>query len=124
MPKYLIVFALLVLCAGVSQAQENNFKVELEKRSSDVPDSTNFSPQYPNPFCPVTDLNFNIKERCNSRVDLYDVEMKFIATLLNEEMDAGKYEIKWNPTELKSGIYYYKLTAGSTTDTKKIVLVK
>jgi hypothetical protein len=124
MLKYFAVFSLLMFCAGVSQAQENNFNVELEKRSSDVPDSTNFSPQYPNPFCPVTDLNFNIKEKCNVKVDLYDVDMKFTATLFNKEMDAGKYEIKWNATELRSGIYYYKLTAGSTTDTKKIVLVK
>lgn len=124
MPKYLIVFALLVFCAGVLQAQNDKFNVELEKRSSDVPDSTNFSTNYPNPFCPATDLKFNIREQSPVKINLYDDKVSLVAILYDGMLQPGKYEIQWNASPLTSGVYYYELVTATTKDTKKIVLVK
>jgi hypothetical protein len=55
---------------------------------------------------------------------VYDINGKEISTLVNEMQTAGTYEVKFNAVFLPSGIYYYKLTAGSFTDVKKMIVIK
>ena len=55
---------------------------------------------------------------------IYDALGKEIATLVNEEKPAGNYEVDWNASGLPSGIYFYKLQAGSFAETKKMVLLR
>jgi hypothetical protein len=55
---------------------------------------------------------------------VYDVLGKEVATLVNEEKPAGSYEVKFDATGISSGIYFYKLQAGSLVDTKKMILIK
>jgi len=55
---------------------------------------------------------------------VYDVLGNEVATLLNEEKPAGTYELTWNATNLPSGVYFYRIQAGSFVETKKMILLK
>jgi len=79
---------------------------------------------YPNPFNPVTTIEYSIKERSSVDLDLYDVLGSEVKVLINEEQDAGHYNIKFNGGNLASGIYLYKIKAGDFVETKKMILMK
>jgi hypothetical protein len=55
---------------------------------------------------------------------VYDVLGKEVATLVNEEKPAGKYEVEFNANGLSSGVYFYKITAGSFSQTRKMILLR
>ncbi len=82
------------------------------------------SQNYPNPFNPSTKINYSIPELSFVTLKVYDVLGNEIATLINEEKSAGSYEFKFSANVLSSGIYFYKLMAGSYVETKKMLLVK
>ena len=85
---------------------------------------------YPNPFNPITNIRFNIpvtlSEVEGSRVTLkvYDVLGNEVAKLVNEEKQAGIYEVEFNGNGLTSGIYFYQLKVSSFIQTKKMILLK
>ena len=79
---------------------------------------------YPNPFNPQTVISYKIRARSNVVIKVNDVLGKEISTLVNEEKDAGTYEVTFNGDELPSGIYYYKIIIGNFSDTKKMILLK
>jgi uncharacterized Ntn-hydrolase superfamily protein len=79
---------------------------------------------YPQPFNPSTTIDYQIPFTEFVSLKVYDVLGKEVATLVNEEKPAGSYEVEFNGTKLSSGVYLYKMQAGSFTDTKKLILVK
>jgi hypothetical protein len=79
---------------------------------------------YPNPFNPSTTISYSVPETEFVTLKVYDVLGNEIASLVNEEKPAGKYEVDFNGAELSSGIYFYRLQAGSFIETKKMVLMK
>ncbi len=81
-------------------------------------------PNYPNPFNPTTTIKYQIPELSFVTLKVYDVLGSEILTLVNEEKPAGSYEINFKATNLSSGIYFYKLQAGSFVETKKMILMK
>ena len=82
------------------------------------------SQNYPNPFNPSTSILYSIPNSGNVTITVYNQLGKEIMTLVNGFKNKGSYEISFNGSELSSGIYFYKLNAGSYTDTKKMLLVK
>ena len=82
------------------------------------------SQNYPNPFNPSTKIHFSIPERSDITLKVFDVLGKEVATLLNEEKNAGNYQVDFSGYGLPSGIYFYTLNAGNFTETKKLVLMK
>ena len=91
----------------------------------------NLEQNYPNPFNPSTTINYTIANVTLSGVEgslvtlkVYDALGKEVAILVNEQKPAGNYEVEFNPSILSSGIYFYKLTAGKYSQTKKMVLLK
>jgi len=104
------------------------FVIGNEKISSTTPDEFRLYQNFPNPFNPVTKIKFSISNvSCESSVVsvvIYDILGKEIATLVNEKLNAGTYEIEWNGTNYPSGVYFYKLVAGEISITKKMVIVK
>lgn len=78
---------------------------------------------YPNPFNPVTTIKYSIPQSSNVIIKVFDVPGNEIETLVNEEKPAGNFEVTWNAAALSSGVYFYKIQAGSFTDTKKMVLL-
>lgn len=84
---------------------------------------------YPNPFNPTTKIKYTIpsnvkREISNVILKIYDVLGNEVATLVNEEKPAGIYEVDFDASGLSSGIYFYKLQAGSFVETKKMMLLK
>ena len=82
------------------------------------------SQNYPNPFNPTTKINFQIPDTKLVTLKVYDILGKEVATLVNEKLSAGSYEVDWNASDCPSGVYFYKLITNEFSDVKKMVLVK
>ena len=78
---------------------------------------------YPNPFNPSTTIKYTIESQCALSLRIYNVLGNEITILVNEEKPIGNYEIEFDASSLSSGVYFYKLQAGSFVETKKMVLV-
>lgn len=89
-----------------------------------LPQSFQLFQNYPNPFNPATTLSFAINQSSFITLKVYDVLGNEIAKLIDEERPAGKYEASFNGSILSSGIYFYRLQAGSLTQTKSMILIK
>ncbi|GEM_PF-1186367 len=89
-----------------------------------VPTAYSLEQNYPNPFNPTTNFRFTIAEPGLVSLRVFDVLGREVATLINQELQSGMYNIPWDAGKFQSGIYYYRLTAGSFSDTKKLVLMK
>jgi len=81
-------------------------------------------PNYPNPFNPVTHIQFTIPEQTDVKLQIFDVLGRQVDVLVNETLPFGHHEILWNPKNLSSGFYFYKLEAGSFMHTRKMILLK
>ena len=79
---------------------------------------------YPNPFNPVTKINYAIPKQVFVSLKIYDIAGREIKTLVNEFMQAGYYTVYFDGSELSSGVYFYKIKAGDFICTKKMVLIK
>jgi len=79
---------------------------------------------YPNPFNPSTIINYQLAVGSQVTLKVYGVLGNEVATLVNEKKPAGTYELKWNAANLPSGVYFYRIQAGSFVETKKMILLK
>ncbi len=79
---------------------------------------------YPNPFNPSTNLEFGISDLGFVSLKVYDLNGREIETLVNERLSPGNYKVKFDGTNLSSGIYFYKITAGTFSQTKQMILLK
>lgn len=83
---------------------------------------------YPNPFNPVTTIKFSVPdvgtELALSVINIYDILGNEISTLVNEQKTPGTYEVKFDASNLPSGIYFYRLLIGNYSETKSMVLLK
>jgi len=89
-----------------------------------TPDTYNLAQNYPNPFNPSTTISWQSPIGSHQTLKIYDVLGNEVATLVNEYREAGRYEVTFDATQLASGIYLYKLQAGSFIETKKMILLK
>ncbi len=91
-----------------------------------APDKFALNQNYPNPFNPGTTIEFVIPNGVRNLVTLkiYNVLGNEVATLVNEIKEAGIYKVEFNASDLPSGVYYYKISAGNFTDVKKMMLIK
>ena len=90
------------------------------------PSSYSLSQNYPNPFNPSTTIAFTIPEGAHGRTSLrvYDVLGREIATLVNEELQPGTHMARLDASTLTSGVYFYRLTSGSFSATRKLMMLK
>jgi hypothetical protein len=79
---------------------------------------------YPNPFNPTTSIQYAISSRQFVSLKIYDVLGNEVASLVNEEKSVGVYEVMFDATGLSSGMYLYKLQAGSFVEMKKMILLR
>jgi photosystem II stability/assembly factor-like uncharacterized protein len=91
---------------------------------SNVPKNFSLSQNYPNPFNPSTKIQFALPKSSLAKIVVYDLLGREIETVVNEQLNAGTYEADFDGGKLSSGVYYYKLTAGDFSETKKMVLIK
>ncbi|MBN1637628.1 MAG: T9SS type A sorting domain-containing protein, partial [Ignavibacteriales bacterium] len=79
---------------------------------------------YPNPFNPSTVISYQLPVSSLVQIKVYNVLGQEIATLVNEEKPAGTHNVKFNASNLSSGIYFYRIEAGKFVETKKMVILK
>lgn len=92
---------------------------------SEIPKSFSLNQNYPNPFNPSTTIRFDLPKSSFVKLMVYNSLGSEVASLINENLNAGTYEYKWNgPQKLSSGIYYYRLVTNTFSDTKKMILIK
>jgi hypothetical protein len=96
----------------------------VEEINSDIPSDYVLYNNYPNPFNPSTTINFSVLSSEFVTLKVFDVLGNEVAVLVDEEKPAGIYEVKFDAIGLSSGIYFYKLQAGSFVETKKMILMK
>jgi len=96
-----------------------------------IPTQYSLSQNYPNPFNPITNLEFacpparqGISEFGFVTLKVYDILGKEVKTLVNENKSAGNYIVKFDGSNLSSGVYFYRLEAGDFIQTKRMVLLK
>ncbi|HZW38488.1 MAG TPA: T9SS type A sorting domain-containing protein [Ignavibacteriaceae bacterium] len=89
-----------------------------------LPSHYSLTQNYPNPFNPSTTIKYSIPRAEKVRVTVYNILGKQVADLVNEYKEAGSYQINFNADNLSSGTYFYKIQAGSFTETKKMLLLK
>ncbi|MCA0444604.1 MAG: T9SS type A sorting domain-containing protein [Bacteroidetes bacterium] len=107
------VYSFTLTSTGI---EENNAGVK--------PVSFSLSQNYPNPFNPATVINYQLPVNSMTKLKIYDVIGREVATLVNEMKPAGRYQVTFNAGHLSSGVYFYRIEAGSFVQTKKLILVK
>ncbi len=89
-----------------------------------LPTDYSLSQNYPNPFNPTTVIEFRVPSSGFVSLKIYDVLGRNVATLVNERQNAGDHSVTFNASNLPSGVYFYRLTAGDFSKTKKMILAK
>lgn len=92
--------------------------------SIEMPSEFNLAQNYPNPFNPTTNISFTLPKSGFTKLVVYNLLGKETAVLVNENLNAGSYSYNFDAKDLPSGIYMYKITSNSFTQTKKMLLIK
>jgi hypothetical protein len=79
---------------------------------------------YPNPFNPVTTIQYDIATTEKTSLRIFDLTGRLIETLIHENLEPGHHEIKWKPTNIPSGLYFIELRSGTERNIQKITLLK
>jgi hypothetical protein len=88
------------------------------------PNEFRLYPNYPNPFNPITTITYAISEPGNIKMDIYDINGRWVCNLIKTLIEPGFYDVKWNAGNYSSGIYFCRLTTEKTVLTSKLLLVK
>jgi hypothetical protein len=98
--------------------------VEADRPEVALPTVTEIYQNYPNPFNASTTINYQLPIDSDVKLELYNLRGQKVATLADETQQAGYRAAVWDASEVSSGVYFYKLTAGDFTETKRMMLVK
>lgn len=98
--------------------------LSVQQISASIPDKLELSQNFPNPFNPTTEIRYSIPSEQSVRLTVYDALGREVTTLVNRTLSAGEYAIPFNASSLASGVYLYRLTAGSAVITKKMMVAK
>ena len=98
--------------------------VAIKTGSDAVPERSALKQNYPNPFNPLTDIGFWIADFGLVKLAVYDLLGREVATLVNEAKQPGTYAVQFDANSLASGVYLYRLQAGSFVDMKKLLLLR
>jgi hypothetical protein len=96
----------------------------VSNNQSELPSSYSLSQNYPNPFNPSTKINFSLPKDDFVTLKVFDILGNETAVLANGNFKAGSHSIDFDASALATGIYFYKMTAGSFSETRKMTLVK
>lgn len=87
-------------------------------------DKFSLKQNFPNPFNPTTKISYMLSKSSQVTLKIYNLVGQEVVTLVNEQKNSGSYSVEFNGADLSSGAYFYKLTAGSFTSVKKMMLIK
>lgn len=102
----------------------NGTLIAVEKQKSLQPAALDLSQNFPNPFNPSTEIHYSIPVKGNVSLRVFDLLGNEIATLVNTEKPAGSYAVTFDAAGCSSGIYFYTITTGGTSKSKKMIVLK
>ena len=89
------------------------------------PNQFKLYPAYPNPFNPLTTIQFDVETVSSKSVlNIYNISGKNVATLINERLKSGSYEVQWDASSFSSGVYFSELISGGKRVSQKMILLK
>ena len=119
---------------GVWQRPLSDMATSVEPKGAESPVQCRLDQNYPNPFNPSTNIQFSIVHRQLTIVKVYDVLGRVVATLVNEVKEPGSYTVQFSArggsasggegSNLASGVYFYRLTAGQYVECRKMIVIK
>ena len=100
--------------------------VGISGMNTEIPGEFSLSQNYPNPFNPTTKIRFDISgsSAAQTSLSVYDLLGREVAALVNEELKPGTYEVNWDASNFPGGVYFYRISAGSFSETRKMILIK
>ncbi|MBD3169796.1 MAG: T9SS type A sorting domain-containing protein [candidate division Zixibacteria bacterium] len=96
----------------------------IDERENRIPTSFSLFQNYPNPFNPSTTIKYQLPSNSKVKLDVYNLLGQKVKSLVNEWQTAGYKAVHWDASGYASGIYFYRLTAGKFTETKRMLLLK
>ncbi|MBK8549963.1 MAG: T9SS type A sorting domain-containing protein [Ignavibacteria bacterium] len=112
-----------ITIVGTSAANEKSLSGGKESGSV-IPKEYALLQNYPNPFNPETSIKFDIPNLSDVKLSVYDITGREVSVLVNEKLEPGSYSYKWNGAQFASGIYFFRVQAGSFIQTRKMALIK
>jgi len=112
----------LVFVAGYFSG--NKYVTSIKEKVGFTPNNIQIEQNYPNPFNPSTIISYSIPKTDNVKLTVFSSLGKKVTELINKYQQAGNYSIRFNPTNLASGIYFYSLEVGNNVKTHKMILLK
>jgi hypothetical protein len=109
---------------GVWHRRLSDIITGIGKTKGNVPAEFSLSQNYPNPFNPTTVIHYQLPVNSFVTLKIYDILGREVATLINGRQSAGYYNATFKATNLPSGVYFYRLQAGTYSATKKLLLLK
>ena len=114
---------------GVSKDKTPRFELivtigDLKDGGSELPKSIVLRQNYPNPFNPTTIIRYELPQAAQVRLEVYDMAGRQVAELVSGQVAAGLHTVNFDASDLSSGVYMYRLQAGSTMLTRKLTVVK
>jgi len=103
---------------------EKIIALKLKSNKKNIPSSYELYQNYPNPFNPLTKIRFDLPEACKVKLSIFDVLGKEIMSLIDKYFEAGSYEVEVDMSSLKSGVYFYKISANKFNKVRKMNLIK
>jgi hypothetical protein len=79
---------------------------------------------YPNPFNPATVITYDVPVRSHVKLAIYDILGREVVVLKDGEQDSQRYTLSFNASRLSAGVYFYRLTTPTYTETKKMILIR
>ncbi|MFW6347309.1 MAG: endo-1,4-beta-xylanase [Cyclonatronaceae bacterium] len=103
---------------------ENNTVVSIDDEPSEAPSGFKLHNNYPNPFNPTTQISYDIGNTSDVSIRVYDILGRQVQTLVDTRQTPGTYTLSFDASGLSSGIYFYRIQAGSFSDVKQMTLIK
>ena len=125
-----VEFSLFLFNFGEPEATTVNGSVEVVFTSVEdsapgvIPETFALHQNFPNPFNPATAISFDIAEKSRVKLSVYNVLGELVTVLQDGEMNAGQHQMEFGAEGLPSGLYFYRLTAGGFTETRKMMLIE
>ena len=98
--------------------------VGIDQRDNQIPTEFALAQNYPNPFNPTTNIDYSVPNSGPVNLTVYDMNGRVVSELVNKTQSAGNYRVTVDGSSIASGVYFYRLTSGTQSMTKKMTLVK
>ena len=99
-------------------------QTNVSTEGAELPEAFALHQNYPNPFNPTTSISFDVPNAANITLRVFDMLGREVATLVNNQMQAGGHSVSFDASLLTSGVYMYRLSNGVDTQTRTMLLMK